>query len=171
MSSKYIKYRRANKDRLAFNLDMTAILDVFLLLLIFFAYHFHSSGLMTGVASSIQVPTSDSTVLAAKAISIQVSKSQIWVDNKEVLNTTTMEMDALFDKEKTKIVPLYNHLMKVKANFNNLQELSQKALPFDGKVNLVIDKTLKYNYLKRIINTCSEAGFKDMRFIVSNDLK
>lgn len=171
MSSRFIKYRRANRDRLAFNLDMTAILDVFILLLIFFAYHFQTSGLVTGIASSIEIPTSDSKVIATKAVSIQVSKSQIWVDHREVLNTSTMEMGELFDKEKTRIVPLYNHLVKVKNNFDNLQKLSSKAQIFDGKVNLIVDKTLKYNYLKRIINTCSEAGFKNMRFIVASDSK
>ena len=40
------------------------------------------------------------------------------------------------------------------------------AKKFTGLVNLVIDKTLKYNYVKTIMRTCAEAGYSKYKFIV-----
>ena len=171
MSSRSIKYRRANKPRGPIDLDITALLDVFIVLLVFFVFSSHSSGLITSVASSIELPYSSSLTLSGKAVTVQVSKSQIWVDEKEVLNTLTMDSDDLFDKEGQKIVPLYNHLLKIKSKNEKNQELSSKAMAFSGEINLAVDKTLKYNYLKRIISTCSAAGFKKMRLVTTSDLK
>lgn len=171
MSSRSIKYRRANKSRGPIELDITALLDVFIVLLVFLVFSSQSSGLMTSVASIIELPQSTSTALAGKAVSIQVSKSQIWVDEKEVLNTQTMDSDDLFDKEGQKIVPLYHYLLKIKSKMEKNQELSPKAMGFTGEINLAVDKTLKYNYLKRIISTCSAAGFKKMRLVTASDSK
>ena len=55
---------------------------------------------------------------------MQISKSQIWVDEKEVLNTQTMDQDEVFDREGKKIVPLYNQLVKLKERVQRSQELS-----------------------------------------------
>jgi biopolymer transport protein ExbD len=171
MRKNSIKYRRAKRPSGPIELDITALLDVFIVLLIFLVFNSHSSGLLTSTATSIELPLSSSKALSGKAVSVQISKSQIWVDEKEVLNTQTMDQDEVFDRDGKKIVPLYNQLVKLKDRAQRSQELSAKAMPFSGEVNLVVDKTLKYNYLKRIMLTCASAGFKNMRFVVASDLK
>lgn len=166
-----IKSRRAKKPTGPIELDITSLLDVFIVLLVFLVYGSESSGLLTSTAKSIELPLSTSKTLAKKAVSVQVSKSQIWVDEKEIINTMTMEQEQLFDKEGKKIVPLYNQLVKLREKVERSQELSAKAMAFNGDINLVVDKTLKYNYLKRIMYTCASAGFKNIRFIAANDSK
>lgn len=171
MRNRSIRYRRAQKPAGLIELDMTALLDVFIVLLVFLVYSSQSSGLLTSTAASIELPLSTSKALSGKAVSVQISKSQIWVDDKEVLNTQTMEQNEVFDREGKKIIPLYNQLMKIKERNEKSQELSANAMAFSGEVNLVVDKTLKYNYLKRIMLTCATAGFKNMRFVVASDSK
>lgn len=171
MRNRSIKLRRARRPQGPIELDITALLDVFIVLLVFLVYSYHSSGLLTSTATSIALPTSTSTTLSGKAVSVQVSTSQIWVDEKEVLNSQSMNHEEVFDREGKKIVPLYNQLIKLRERSERSQELSARAIPFTGDINLVVDKTLKYNYLKRIMMTCAAAGFKNMRFVVASDLK
>lgn len=171
MRNRSIKYRRAQRPAGPIELDITALLDVFIVLLVFLVYSSQSSGLLTSTAKSIELPFSTSKALSGKAVSVQISKSQIWVDEKEVLNTQTMDQDEVFDREGKKIIPLYNQLVKLRERNEKSQELSPKALPFSGEINLVVDKTLRYNYLKRIMLTCASAGFKNMRFVVASDSK
>ena len=169
MRNRSIKLRRARRPQGPIELDITALLDIFIVLLVFLVYSAHNSGLLTSTAASISLPISSSKALSGKAVSVQVSSSQIWVDEKEVLNSQTMNHAEVFDREGKKIIPLYNQLVKLRERVERAQEFTTKAMPFTGDINLVVDKTIKYNYLKRIMMTCSSAGFKNMRFVMASD--
>ncbi len=100
-------------------------------------------------------------------VSIQVSADKIWVDNKEVLNTETLP-EQVYDQGGRRIVSLYNELVKIKESIKQTEKLSPEAAKFSGIANLVIDKSLKYSYVKKIMFTCAEAGFKEYKFVVRN---
>lgn len=101
-------------------------------------------------------------------VSVQVSKFQIWVDSKEVLNTRTAKAGEIFGEEGKRINALYHELVKTREKIQKTQKLSPKAHPFSGVINLEVDKTLKYNYLKRVMYTCASAGFNKVNFIDSS---
>lgn len=163
--------RRGKKKPSLIELDITAVLDIFTVLLVFLVYSSHSSGLITSIATSIELPYSDSKSLSTTGVNVQVSENQIWVDDKEVLNSDSIDQGQLFDGEGRKILPLYNHLVKLKEKMDRTHEIAPKAIGFTGALNLAVDKTIKYNYLKRVMQTCASAGFKDLKLIVSSDLK
>ena len=166
-----MKFRRGKKKNSLIELDITALLDIFTVLLVFLVYSSQSSGLITSTAQSIDLPFSNSKSLSTPGVNVQVSKNQIWVDEKEVLNSGTIDHTQLFDKDGRKILPLYNQLVKLRERMERAGELTPKSIPFNGRLNLPVDKTLKYNYLKRVMYTCASAGFKDLKLIVASDSK
>ena len=121
---------------------------------------------MINVPKEIDLPRSNSETLSTFGVNIQVSKSQIWVDDKEVVNTETTETTQLFDEGGRRIIPLYNLLVKMKETIKQSEKLSPDANAFSGVANLVVDKSLKYSYLKRVMYTCAAAGFKEFKFVV-----
>ncbi|MBA2403276.1 MAG: biopolymer transporter ExbD [Bdellovibrionales bacterium] len=166
-SNRSIRKRRGKEKAEAFSLDITALLDIFTLMMVFLLSSYNSSGVVLLVPNAIDLPISKTPTLSSTGINIQVSKSQIWVEDKEVVNTNTTETSQLFDEGGKRIIPLYDQLIKIKERIKLTEKTSHEAAPFSGVANLIVDKTLKYTYLKRVMYTCAAAGFKEFKFIVA----
>ena len=77
--------------------------------------------------------------------------------------------DKIYDKSNRKIIPLYNHLVKKIEEINLTAKQAGNAKSFSGVANLVLDKSLKYSYIKKLMFTCAEAGFKKYKFVVMGE--
>lgn len=167
MSSRRTSTRLRRRKRSVFDIDITSLLDILTILLVFLIQSYNSSGVTINVPDGIVLPSSSSESLNSQGVNIQVSANKIWVDDTEVLNTEILP-DQIYDQGGRRIVPLYNELVKVKETIKRSELLSPNAVKFSGIANLVVDKTLKYSYVKKIMFTCAEAGFKDFKFVVMN---
>ena len=154
------------KKKSVFDIDITSLLDILTILLVFLLQSYNSSGVIINVPKDIELPRSASESLNNFGVNVQVSKSQIWVDDKEVVNADVAAQGRLYDEGGRRIVPLFNELVRVKEVIKQSEKLSPEAKKFSGIANLVVDKTLKYNYLKRVMYTCAAAGFKEFKFVV-----
>jgi len=166
---KSIKSRRGRKGPGAFDIDITSLLDILTILMVFLLQSYNSSGVVINVPKEIEIPRSNSETLNSFGVNVQVSKNQIWVDDKEVVNTDTLDETQLFDEGGRRIIPLYNELVKIKETIKQSEKLSPDANAFSGVANLVVDKSLKYNYLKRGMYTWADAGFKEFKFVVLSE--
>ena len=137
--------------------------------MVFLLQSYNSSGVVINVPKDIELPRSTSETLNTFGVNIQVSKSQIWVDDKEVLNTQNVDDRKLFDDSGRRIIPLFDQLVKIKETIKQSEKLSPDAKTFSGVANLVVDKSLKYNYLKKVMYTCAAAGFKEFKFVVMTE--
>ena len=70
---------------------------------------------------------------------------------------------------RKRIVPLYNELVKKKELVTQVSKATPNAKKFSGIVNLMIDKSLRYNYIKKLLFTCAEAGYIKYKFIVKGE--
>ena len=164
MARQASRFRRVKKNKV-FDIDITSLLDILTILLVFLLQSYNSSGVIINVPKGIELPRSASDSLNSFGVNVQVSKTQIWVDDAEVVNTDIPDAQ-LFDEGGRRIVPLFNELVKIKETIKQSEKLSPQAKKFSGVANLVIDKSLKYNYLKRVMYTCAAAGFKEFKFVV-----
>jgi len=146
-------------------IDITSLLDILVILLIFLIKSYNSSGVTLNVPKGIELPSSGSESINTPGVLIQVSKDTIWVDSKTVLDTETLPK-VIYDQGGRRIVPLYNELVKKKEEIKNLGKQAEQIKKFSGTANLVIDKSLKYSYVKKVMYTAAEAGFKEYKFVV-----
>jgi biopolymer transport protein ExbD len=160
------RFKRRKKSNSVFEIDITSLLDILTILLVFLLQSYNSSGVIINVPKDIELPRSASESLNNFGVNVQVSKTQIWVDDKEVLNSEIVDQSQIFDEGGRRIVPLYNELVKIKETIKQSEKLSPDAKKFSGIANLVVDKSLKYNYLKKVMHTCATAGFKEFKFVV-----
>ena len=161
-----IKYRRAKKKHGVFDIDITSLLDILTILLVFLLQSYNSSGVIINVPKGIELPRSASDSTNNFGVNVQVSKTQIWVDDTEVVNTQDADQKNLFDEGGRRIIPLYNELVRIKEVIKQSEKLNPEVKKFSGIANLVVDKTMKYDYLKRVMYTCAAAGFKEFKFVV-----
>ena len=160
---------RRGKKKNAFDVDITSLLDILTILLVFLLQSYNSSGVVINVPKEISLPISRSESLNNFGVNVQVSKSQIWVNDTEIINTEDPAKAQIFDEGGRRIVPLYNEMVKLKETVKQSEKLSPEVKKFSGVVNLVFDKTLKYNYLKRVMYTCAAAGYKEFKFVVMSE--
>ena len=153
--SKSMKNRRRKKSGGAFDIDITSLLDILTIMMVFLLQSYNSSGVVINVPKEIELPRSNSETLSTFGVNIQ-----------EVVNTETTETAQLFDEGGRRIIPLFNQLVKIKETIKQSEKLSPDANAFSGVANLVVDKSLKYSYLKRVMYTCAAAGFKEFKFVV-----
>ncbi len=156
---------RRKRDRVI-DIDITSLLDILTIMLVFLLQSYNSSGVTINVPKGIDLPRSSSESLNNFGVNIQVSKTNIWVDDKEVLNAESGTDEQVFDEGGRRIVPLYNQLVKIKETIKQTEKLSPQAAKFSGVANLVVEKSLKYSYLKRVMYTAASAGFKEFKFVV-----
>lgn len=159
------RLRKSRKKKGIIDVDITSLLDILVILLVFLLKSYNTSGIIIDVPSGITLPTSESKSINTEGVLIQVSMDKIWVDSKEILSSDNLP-DKMFDHGKRRIIPLYNELVKKREHIQVLAKQVKDAKPFNGFANLVIDKTIKYSYMKRLMYTCAEAGYKEYKFIV-----
>lgn len=164
-----IRNRKKRSPKEAFELNITSLLDILVILLIFLVKSYNSSGVTMNIPEGIELPKSTSISGNKPGVIIQVSKDKIWVDSKEVLDTTNLPK-TLYDHGGRRIIPLFDELVRKKEEIKKLAlQTNNKAKSFSGTANLIIDKSLKYKSLKRVMYTCATAGFKKYKFVVMGE--
>ena len=161
-----IRNRKRRGKKEGFELDITSLLYILVILLIFLIKSYNSSGVTLNIPEGIELPKSKSSSGNQPGVIIQVSKDKIWVDSKTVLDTSNLP-NPIYDQGGRRIIPLFNELERKKEEIEKLAlQTNNKAKKFGGIANLIIDKSLKYSYVKKVMYTCATAGFKEYKFVV-----
>lgn len=160
-----IRHKKKRSPKGPIDVDITSLLDILVILLVFLLKSYNSSGIVIDIPDGITLPTSESQNYNNPGVMVQVSEDKIWVDRKLVLDSGNLPA-RVYDQGKRRIIPLFNELVKKREEIEAVSKSTNGATKFSGNANLVIDKSIKYSYMKRLMYTCAEAGFKEYKFIV-----
>ena len=153
MRKMFFKDNRRKKGE-PLELDITSLLDVLVILLVFLLKSYNASDLKLNLVKNLVVPSSDARKLGHHAIIIQVdSEKRIFVNKKEVgkfLNSGENE-DLLVELRTIRALDRAPATTKPK------------------NINLVIDQTLPYKVIKSIMHTSAMAGYTEFKFIVQGN--
>jgi biopolymer transport protein ExbD len=167
-NSRSIRKRIRRKKIGLLELDITSLLDILVIMLVFLLKSYNASGVIINVPKGVVLPTSASSLINSTGTMIQVSETKIWVDDDLVYDKENPPART-FDHRGKRIIPLYNELVKKKELIKRVHKSAERAKKFTGRVNLIIDKTLKYSYIKKLMYTSAEAGFRQYKFIVMGE--
>lgn len=165
MRKRSIRFRNIRRKKEVIDIDITSLLDILVILLVFLLRSYDSTGIILNIPKDIVVPISKSSSINQNGVVVQVSPKIIWVDDKEVINTENNPSN-IYSADKKTILPLFNELVLKKNEIQRVAKASPNAQKFSGVVNLVVDKTIKYSYIKKLMNTCAKAGFQKYKFVV-----
>lgn len=160
------------------NIDITSLLDILVILLVFLLKSYNSSGVVLNVPKGITLPDSRSETANNPGVMIQVAKERIYVDDELILDVEEdlKQKKKIFGEKGRMLVPLYDILVRKKEEIKTISKQvnmvagvsddDENKKKFTGIANLIIDKTIKYSYVKKVMYTCAAAGFKEYKFIV-----
>lgn len=148
--------RQQRRNKAAADVDITSLLDVLVILLVFLLKSYNASDLTLDLAKDITLPNSNTELLGNHAVIVQVNKdSKLFVNNKE-LGAVIGNTD--------KIPDLYTRLTEIKEEDNKLAK--QHDLKEPKNINLVFDATLPYATVRKVMHTAALAGYPQFKFIV-----
>lgn len=164
-SKRSIRNRGRKSKQEVMDLDITSLLDILVILLVFLLKSYNSSGQVINVPKGLILPVSESLEASTSGTLVQVSPTSIWVDDKEILNHEETNKSTYLDRGY-RIIPLLTELMNKKTEIEEIARQTPKAEKFSGKINLLVDKTIRYSFLQKIMHTCASAGFAQFKFVV-----
>tara|TARA_Y100000591_G_C21576662_1_gene566157 strand:+ start:95 stop:607 length:513 start_codon:yes stop_codon:yes gene_type:complete len=167
-SNKSLRRKFSRKTRSSFDVDITSLLDILIILLFFLLKNYNTTGVLQSIPKEIALPFSESSTPSFNGILVQASKNSIWVDEKKVYENKDKTKENNFPLVAGEIIPLYDELVKKREKIQQLEEVTKEAQKFTGLVSLVVEKSLRYSEVKKLMATCANAGFMKFKLSVNS---
>ncbi len=147
------------------DVDITSLLDILVILLVFLLKSYNASDLKLEPAEKIELPSSKSQALGRHSVIIQVSSEKdIWIDNEKIgkLTDNGDKIDILFDQLK-------KMKEKEEESLRSIASVEERKKKESKQVNLVLDQSLPYQVVRRVMHTSAMAGYPEFKFIVQGN--
>jgi biopolymer transport protein ExbD len=141
------------KNSGAFMPQLTSLIDVMTILLVFLIKSFSADATILTPSKDLELPLSSSKVTPKAAASIEIAKNAVLADGNAVAG-----FDALATNDSLVIPTLLDYLQGVQARASS--ENSSRELMIQS------DKAVEFSIIKRVMYTCSRAGFTDFSILV-----
>lgn len=151
-----------------FKLNITSMVDMFVMLLVFLLKSFDTSPVQITPSDGLRLPASTSTKEPVEALKVVVSKTGIFVDDRKVVEFTGESIVGEKDLDKADpnfIRTLYTELDKEAQKSKDIAKVNE-TVEFDGKVIMQADRTIPYSLLKKVMYTSMMAGYADLKMAV-----
>jgi biopolymer transport protein ExbD len=144
------------REREAVDVDITSLLDILTILLVFLLKSYNASDLKLDLTKNLEMADSTAREMTKFAPVVQVNKeAKVFVNNKEIGRLPA----------SGEMIVLTESLKKVKAQTE--EENKKKRHPHNAElVNLVFDKDMDYAIVQRVMNDSALAGYSQFKFIV-----
>ena len=133
--------------------QMTSLIDILTLLLVFLIQSFNAEGNLITPSADLQLPLSSSAIAPKPALSLEITGTHVIGDGKKLA-----ELTSFASSDSLRIYPVYTWLMHKKSASKN----SAQKQP----VIIQCDRAVPFNIVKRVMYTCSKAGFSDFSVLV-----
>ena len=150
--------RHTNKVSAGTGLNLISLMDILTTLVFFLLIHVTSDVEMVQVPGNVRLPASFSTVKPSPALTVYITTNEILVEDKkiarlqDVLNTGESSIEGL---EKELLLRIENDKKTSKADNKT-----------DKKITIMGDKDIPFTLLKKVMNTCSKAGYSTITLAV-----
>jgi biopolymer transport protein ExbD len=147
------KFNRHKRKPEAVDVDITSLLDILTILLVFLLKSYNASDLKLDLVKNLDMPDSDAREMTRFAPVVQVNKAgMIYLNNRELgrLPASESVLTARLKVEKDRIEAENKAGRKVNTEL----------------LNLVFDKNMDYEIVQKIMHQSALAGYSQFKFIV-----
>ena len=150
-----------HRVREAVDVDITSLLDILTILLVFLLKSYNASDLKLDLQQNLEMADSEARTMTRFAPVVQVSKdAKVFLNNKE-LGRLPASGEMLILTEALKNTREKQELENQKKNQG--QRLNTEL------VNLVFDKEMDYGVVQRLMHDSALAGYSQFKFIVKGN--
>ncbi|MFN7685992.1 MAG: ExbD/TolR family protein [Oligoflexia bacterium] len=179
-----IRTRRAHRRPKEIELQLTSMLDVLVIILVFLLKSYSTSTNNFTTLPGMKLPLSSSQDVPPDSLHLIITPEGMTFENNKIIEfeMTAALLDSAGDggyilkksdlaEDGRQIRPLYDALLKAKDQAELLRAKSKardeagNPLPFDGVLAIQADKRVQYDTIRKIMYTAATAGFKTFRLL------
>jgi biopolymer transport protein ExbD len=168
-----LRYRKAlarkkRKEREAAGeikeLNITAMMDMMTILLVFLLKSFASSSAAITASEDVRPPVSTTRATPKDTVAVTITPKNILVGEREVLRLQNGQIPT--DKVQGRLVlPLDAQLKKEVEKLKYIAERNPSA-PFSRELSVIADKKVSYDMLLTVLYTAGQNELENYRFVV-----
>jgi biopolymer transport protein ExbD len=177
--SKLMQKRKGKRDVTAV-LSLTAMVDMFTVLVIFLLQNYNSTGEIIYIPKDVTLPKAEKIKELKPAVVVTISKTEIFVDKDPVITFDNVKAQSewmvqpLFAKvsealKKAKQEFDQNPQKRLKQAVGAARGESEEDLNAWNKVTIQSDKGMDFLTVKKIMYTVTEAGAGEINFAVTKE--
>ena len=161
-SQKQLRKPRSNKNLRAFKPQMTSLIDLMTVIIIFLLQSFSTEGQIITVSSDLTLPASSARKPPELTVNVIVTDKYIMAETDKV--ATVAEVLGSDDL----VVPQLGEWLRQRREMTeDIAKYSSKTA-FTGTVTIQADKRIHFRLLKKIMYTCGRQGFNNFAFAVES---
>ena len=174
--------RNGNKRSVAASLSLTAMVDMFTVIVIFLLQNYDpQTKAVLYIPENVDLPSANRTDSLKPAIAITLSETDVMVDAKKVMTTQQAKtqqdwmlaplfeeargaLQAARQKEESQLA------QRIRANLQSRDQTPlETGVPAWSRVTLQADRSIDFLTVKKIMFTLTEAGAGQINFAVTKD--
>jgi len=156
---KFAKAGGHGKAECIADLNVTPMVDMLTMLVIFLLMSFSSSGEILFISKDITLPMAYNAVELERAPVVAVSANEIAMEGSAIMLTEEANERTYKDG---KLKPIVN---KLKAMARDAKEFNPDK-PFDGQVIIQSDQNVPFGVISMVMLSCAEAGYININYAV-----
>jgi len=161
MTMALARKRRSNDGPVLARLQLTSLIDIFTVLLLFLLKSIVVGGAAVTPFPGVTLPPSSSTAAFKESPVVVVSRSQVVVDGAAVCATGDVA-----DAVDLKVPALEQALAAVRQKTESLAQQAGSSRKFEGRLILQADETIPFQVLQKVMYTSQTVGFYDITLAV-----
>ncbi|MCF7810175.1 biopolymer transporter ExbD [bacterium] len=149
------KYKKKEKAALTLN----SMMDMMTIILLFLIKSMSTSGAMVRPSQYLELPEGARKVEPEKKLAILISPNGVMEDMESTPRVISPANEL--DNASNVILP------GLEAFLTNQKAFDEKAgIPFNGIVTIQCDKSVPYDWLLKVINTCGQSEYDVIDFVI-----
>ena len=149
----FIKTHASEEVDGTFRPQLTSLIDVMTILLVFLIKSFSVEGNLITPSPDLELPISTSKKPPKPMCSLEITKSAVLSEGESIAL-----IDQFKDNDSLLIPLLYDWMLVQKGKCDDAKRADE--------VLIQSDRTIPFNVVKRVMFTCSKAGFSDFSVLV-----
>jgi len=141
-------------------LNLTAMVDVFTVLLVFLLKSYSAEGTLIAAAQNLELPASTSSLAPQPTITITISEDTLFVEDERVGPLAALTVGS------TPYIPELGRALNARVEKARLIAGSNPSHAFQGRVTILGDKNTSFATLERVMYTASLSEFGDIALAV-----
>jgi biopolymer transport protein ExbD len=161
---RFVRAHGAGKKNTYAELNLTSMVDMLTILVVFLLQTFSASGELLTVQKNITLPEAQNWKDLEQAPIIAVNTESVTLDGREVANAEQLNAENTAD---WKITDLHDQLVTLKNNYKLLHPSDE----WKGMVIVQADKGVDFKVVKKVMYSCAMAGYQNVNFAVQQKSK
>src|SRR5689334_11337332 len=154
MTSAITRRRRAGEEPVLARLQLTSLIDIFTVLLLFLLKSVVVGGTVVTPYPGVKLPPSSAIAPFKESPVVVVARNQIVVDGAAVCPT-----DRVAQATDLKVPELEAALAAVRQKTETLAERAGSSRKFEGRLILQADESIPFHVLQKVMYTSQTVGF------------